>query len=196
MSKNLSIILLLITLAVGLIWELSPSSSVEQETSSGVPERSGSFPGNVGPRRSLPGLPGSSIEGQPESPGFGSAPGWEDRTAKKRSAPPVEQREEETEADDEEDLNQLIQEALHAPDPDDRSYAFGELALWDVTPAILTACLEGLGDPEEEVREAAVMALEMLEDPSVIPDLERVAQEDPSEDVREAAADTIEYLAE
>ena len=108
----------------------------------------------------------------------------------------MEQREEETEADDEEDLNQLIQEALHAPDPDDRSYAFGELALWDVTPAILTACLEGLGDPEEEVREAAVMALEMLEDPSVIPDLERVAQEDPSEDVREAAADTIEYLAE
>ncbi len=29
--------------------------------------------------------------------------------------------------------------------------------------------------PEEEIREAAVLAMEMLEGPSVIPDLERVA---------------------
>jgi HEAT repeat protein len=64
----------------------------------------------------------------------------------------------------------------------------------DPTPEVLTACLAALNDPEEEVREEAVLALETLEDPSAIPALERVAREDPSEDVRDAAVEALEYL--
>jgi len=82
---------------------------------------------------------------------------------------------EEDEAELKEELDQLIEEALHASDPDDRAYAVNELSGWDATPEVLTACLEALNDPEEEVREEAVLALETLEDPSVIPELQRVA---------------------
>ena len=71
-----------------------------------------------------------------------------------------------------------------------------ELALWDLTPEILTTCLEALKDPEEEVREEAVLALETLEDPSAIPALETVARDDPSEDVRDAAVEALESLVE
>ena len=90
--------------------------------------RSGSFRSNPNRRRPSPGFPDNSFERRSESRVFGSAPVWEDRAATKRSAPPIEQREQEAEAEDEEDLYELIQEALHTPDPNDRSYAFGELA--------------------------------------------------------------------
>ena len=188
MSKNLFIGLLLAALmAVGLYWDHSGSSSVEEGTQSGASQPQSSSPGNSQTFRSIPTFPRGPNGSRSGNFGFSSTPGWEDRDAKKRGAPPIEDEKED-------DLYQLIEEALHASDPDDRAYAVEELGDWDPTPEVLTVCLAALNDPEEEVREEAVLALETLEDPSAIPALERVAREDPSEDVRDAAVEALEYL--
>ena len=88
----------------------------------------------------------------------------------------------------------LIDEALHAAKPEDRASAVSELGLLDSTPEILFACLDALKDPDEDVRVDAVLALEMLEELTVIPVLQRVTERDPSEEVRETAAEAIESL--
>ena len=62
----------------------------------------------------------------------------------KKNAPPIEEEDEEDQDEKQEELYQLIEEALHAPDPDDRAYALNELGLWDATPEVLAACLEAL----------------------------------------------------
>ena len=190
MSKNLSVGLLLAGLvAFGLYRGLSENSSVQTVTPSAASEARSPSPGSFDSRRPSPDFSGDSTDGQSEDFRLNFVPGWEDRNARKRGAPPIE-------VEDEEELHELIEEALHAPDSDDRVYAVSELALWDLTPEILTTCLEALKDPEEEVREEAVLALETLEDPSAIPALETVARDDPSEDVWDAAVEAFESLVE
>ena len=61
---------------------------------------------------------------------------------------------------------------------------------------VLLACLEALQDGDEEVRSEAVLALETLGDPTVIPTPEHVEREDPSQEVREWASEALEYLRE
>jgi hypothetical protein len=197
MSKKSWVVLLIAALVtIGVYRNLSRSSSLQQVTSSARSEGLGSSPGSSESRRPSVEFSGASTGGNSESLGFSSVPGWEDRSAKKRSAPPIQDEDENDEGEKKEELDQLIDEALHASDPDDRAYALNELGLWDATPEVLAACLEALDDPEEEVREEAVLALELLEDPSVIPALQRVAREDPSEDVRESAVEALEELME
>jgi hypothetical protein len=125
MRKNLPTGLILATsVAFGLYWNLSESSSAENVTSTISSQAGSSSPGRFEPRESLPDFPRGSLEGRSQGPGLGSAPGWEDRNAKKRRAPAVEA---------------AAEEALHAPDPDDRAYSVSELRMWD-------AAIEALED--------------------------------------------------
>lgn len=94
----------------------------------------------------------------------------------------------------EEELEEIVYQALNAGDPEDRAFAVGELSTWEPTPQILAVCFEAFSDAQEEVRLEAAFTLEVLEDPSAIPVLQRVAEEDPSEEVREAAAEALESL--
>ena len=95
---------------------------------------------------------------------------------------------------EEEELEEVVYQALYAGDPEDRAFAVGELSTWEPTPQILAVCFEALNDAQEDVRLEAAFTLEVLEDPSAIPVLQRVAEEDPSEEVREAAAEALESL--
>ena len=96
------------------------------------------------------------------------------------------------EVDDE--IWQLIDQALRAQDKDDREFALSELSLRDLSPEIAWACLEALKDPSSEVREEAVLALEMLEVVEAIPVLQSLQMDDPSEEVRDAAQQAVEFL--
>ena len=91
-------------------------------------------------------------------------------------------------------IQELIDKALYALDPDDRSSAVDDLAYLEASPEIVRACLEALGDGNEDVRLEAALALEFFEDPAAIPRLERVVKEDSSPDVREAAAESLAVL--
>ncbi len=93
-----------------------------------------------------------------------------------------------------EDAHGLIEEALHASDPEERAFALSELGLLGPQPEILDACYRGLEDQDEEVRLEAVLALEMLEDPGAVQALEEVMERDPSPRVREAASESREEL--
>ncbi len=93
-----------------------------------------------------------------------------------------------------EDAHELIEEALHSSDPEERAFALSELGLLEPQPEILDACYRGLQDQDAEVRMEAVLALEMLEDPGAVQALEEVMERDPSPQVREAAAESREEL--
>ena len=93
-----------------------------------------------------------------------------------------------------EDAHELIEEALHASDPEERAFALSELGLLEPQPEILDACYRGLEDQDEEVRLEAVLALEMLEDPGAVQALEEVMERDPSPRVREAASESRREL--
>ncbi len=54
---------------------------------------------------------------------------------------------------EEDDVYQLIEEALQSSQAEDRAFALSELGLLDPTPEILLACFEALSDPEEELPE-------------------------------------------
>lgn len=83
---------------------------------------------------------------------------------------------------------------LYAPDAADRAHAFREIGLLDPTPELMKSCLQGLSDQDEDVRMEAIPALEMFENSSVIPWLERIAARDPSSQVREAALEALDSL--
>ncbi len=95
---------------------------------------------------------------------------------------------------EEDEVYQLIDEALHSTEAEDRAFALSELGLLEPESDILLACFEALGDSEEDVRVEAALALEMLEEPAAIPLLRVVADRDPSQEVRETAAEAMEFL--
>ncbi len=95
---------------------------------------------------------------------------------------------------EEDDVYQLIEEALQSSQAEDRAFAVSELGLLEPTSEIFLACFEALGDSEEDVRVEAALALEMLEEPAAIPLLRVVAERDPSQEVRETAAEALESL--
>ncbi len=95
---------------------------------------------------------------------------------------------------EEDQIAGLIFESLHGTETEDRAFAVSELGLFDPTPEVISACFQALGDPEDEVRMEAVLALESLEDPAALPVLRRVAKEDTSESVREAATEAVDSL--
>jgi len=111
-----------------------------------------------------------------------SLPTLPEREGQKRSGPVPE------------DAHELIEEALHSADPEERAFAMSELGLLEPQPEILDACYRGLQDQDEEVRLEAVLALEMLEDLGALQALEEVMGRDPSPRVRDAASESREEL--
>ena len=95
---------------------------------------------------------------------------------------------------EDEDTLQLIDEALHSADADDRASAVSDLGSAEPTTEVWLALLTTLRDSDEEVRLETILALESLENPAAIPVLKRIAAEDRSEEVREAAAEALDYL--
>ena len=45
---------------------------------------------------------------------------------------------------EEEELEEVVYQALYAGDPDDKAFAVGELSTWEPTPQILSVCFEAL----------------------------------------------------
>ncbi|MDA2924415.1 HEAT repeat domain-containing protein [Acidobacteria bacterium AH-259-L09] len=186
MSRNLLLYLLPVgLLAVGVYLGFSANSPDDGESRS-PPLKVQSQSESVDPEasRSYPAPPQESLEDGDERVAFSPAPELKGKDAQKRDGPVPE----------EDDVHQLIDEALRSSESEDRAFALSELGLLEPTSQILLACLEALNDPDEEVRGEAVLALEMLEQHSAIPVLQRVTEEDPSEEVREAASEALKYL--
>lgn len=91
---------------------------------------------------------------------------------------------------------ELIRAALSSRQPQAKIRALGELAWMPASPEILKTCLTLLEDEEEEVRVQAVLTLESLEDPALLPILRELAKVDPGPAVRSAAAHAAGVLAE
>jgi HEAT repeat protein len=75
-------------------------------------------------------------------------------------------------------------------DPGVRAYAY-EAILGETRSDDLAVLRKGLSDDNSRVRLLSAMALQELADPSVVPDLEKVAGRDPFAAVREAAGEAV-----
>ena len=171
MPRNLLLSLLAVGfLAIGLYLGLSRNSLDEEESRFAAFKSQTALPQGAFERRSERATLNPSVLGT--------------REVQKRGWPVPE----------EDDVYQLIEEALLSSEAEDRAFALSELGLLEPTADILLACFEALRDSQEDVRVEAALALEMLEEPAAIPHLRVVAERDPSQEVRETAAEALESL--
>lgn len=171
MPRNLLLSLLAVgLLAIGLYLGLSRNSLDEEESRSAASKVHTALPQGAFERGSERATFNPSVVGNSE--------------VQKRDGPVPR----------EDDVYQLIEEALQSSEAEDRAFALSELGLLEPTSEILLACFQALRDSQEEVRVEAALALEMLEEPAAIPHLRVVAARDPSQEVRETAAEALESL--
>ena len=183
MSRNLLLSLLtVVLLATGLYLGFS-RNSLDEEERHPAPLKVQSQSVKPEASKSRTALPGGSLEKRNERAILNLAV-LGSSEAQKRDGPVPE----------EDDVYQLIEEALQSSEAQDRAFAVSELGLLEPTSEIFLACLEALKDTEEDVRAEAVLALEMLEEPAAIPVLQRVIEVDLSQEVREAATEALESL--
>ncbi len=94
------------------------------------------------------------------------------------------------------DPAQLVDQALYAESPSERSAAAARLSRLSVPRPEVQRIVGLIRNPaeEESVRVRAVELLKLIGDRSLVPVLEEASQRDPSERVRQAAAEALGWI--